>query len=165
MKKKLYCDIDSTINNHHERIRRWTLPSWPGKKIHPNAFTVIEVMKDKPAFGSQKAIKKLSQKYEIHWISTRPPHLESATIAWLQKYNYPIGSLTLVDNMMDKPDFLKSQEVDIFIDDFLTNHEKAKTKLRYDVIKKLDRLQIKYEIFDPISNNWERIVKKLMGAL
>jgi hypothetical protein len=163
MKKKLYCDIDSTVNNHHERIKRWTLPPWPGKEVHPNAFTPEEVLMDSPVFGSNDALKKLSRKYEIHWLTARPKNLESATFEWLKKYGYPIDSITLVDNMDKKVDFLKDREVDLFIDDFSTDHEKANTRLRYDVIKKLKKYNVNYEVFNPVSNNWGRLVKKNCG--
>ena len=38
----IYCDIDSTINNHENRIKKW----YKEGKIHPNAFTYEEIMKD-----------------------------------------------------------------------------------------------------------------------
>ena len=49
MRKQLYCDIDSTINNHWVRIKKWALPSFPGSSIDPRAFSREEIMKDKDA--------------------------------------------------------------------------------------------------------------------
>ena len=70
-KKKLYCDIDSTINNHWVRIQRWALPKFPGTSIDQRAFTKQEIMKDSPLPGSLEAIKKLSKFYEIHFLTAR----------------------------------------------------------------------------------------------
>ena len=58
-KKVLFCDIDSTINNHWVRIKKWTIPEFPGEKIHWRAFTRDELMKDKPLPNAQKVLKKL----------------------------------------------------------------------------------------------------------
>ena len=164
MRRKLFCDIDGTVTDHSQRIRRWTLPSWPGNAIHPNAFSEEEVMGDKPAFASQEALAKLSEEYDIHWITTRPAHLETVTLLWLQKHNYPVVSLTLVGNLKDKPAILKREGAALYVDDLMTDHEKAKTKLRADVVKELKKLKVKYEIFDPVSNNWSDIVKKYRGS-
>ena len=46
--KILFCDIDSTINNHWVRIQKWAQPSFPGTSIHQKAFTREEIMKDLP---------------------------------------------------------------------------------------------------------------------
>ena len=46
MKKQLYCDIDSTVNNHWVRIKKWALPQYPGNGIHHLAFSRDEIMLD-----------------------------------------------------------------------------------------------------------------------
>ena len=59
VKPTLYCDIDSTINDHWKRIKRNTsegICNWS------RAFSEEEVMKDKQPFESQRqdAIKQIA---------------------------------------------------------------------------------------------------------
>ena len=85
--KILFCDIDSTINNHWVRIQKWAQPSFPGTSIHPNAFTREEIMKDLPIENSIESIKKFSTEYEIHFLSARNfPESWDITKQWLDKY-------------------------------------------------------------------------------
>ena len=52
--KKLYCDIDNTLNNHWERIRRNTTDGWCD---FDKAFTYEEHQKDVVLPGSLEAVK------------------------------------------------------------------------------------------------------------
>lgn len=70
-KKILYCDIDSTINNHWVRIRKWTIPNFPGDEIHWKAFTRRELMKDLPLPDAKESINFFSNKYEINFLTAR----------------------------------------------------------------------------------------------
>ena len=57
--KILFCDIDSTINNHWVRIQKLATPSFPGISIHPNEFTREEIMKDLPIENAIESILKI----------------------------------------------------------------------------------------------------------
>ena len=63
--KILFCDIDSTINNHWVRIQKWAQPSFPGTSIHQNAFTREEIMKDLPIENAVESIEKFSKEYGV----------------------------------------------------------------------------------------------------
>ncbi len=69
--KILYCDVDSTLNNHWVRIQKWAVPSFPGTDIAQNAFTREEIMKDEPLPHSVETLKEFSKEYEIHILSAR----------------------------------------------------------------------------------------------
>ena len=67
-RKKLYCDIDSTINNHWERIHRWSnngICNWE------KALSRDEIMKDEVLPGVIEKLTKLSEEYEIHFLTAR----------------------------------------------------------------------------------------------
>tara|TARA_Y100001980_G_C14553810_1_gene339560 strand:+ start:3516 stop:4142 length:627 start_codon:yes stop_codon:yes gene_type:complete len=70
-KPKIFCDIDSTINNHSVRIRKWTLPKYPGNHIHWKAFTEKEIMLDEPIKNAKESILMLSNKYSINFLTAR----------------------------------------------------------------------------------------------
>ena len=70
MKKKLICDIDSTINNHWKRIEKWSKDN-PHNEISWRAFTMEELMKDDPLPNSKEVLSELSKKYSIHFLTAR----------------------------------------------------------------------------------------------
>tara|TARA_B100000287_G_C20623336_1_gene776773 strand:+ start:843 stop:1349 length:507 start_codon:yes stop_codon:yes gene_type:complete len=150
MKKILYCDVDSTINNHWERIKKWALPSFPGHEIHPNAFTREEIMKDIPIDGAVDSLNLLSNTYEIHYLTARNfSDAFDITKDWLEKYEFPIDSINVVARSSDKPEFLKDKKCDVLIDDFSAGQEHGPSfvNLYHNTIQKLDEYQIPYIIF------------------
>lgn len=70
MKKILFCDIDSTINNHWVRIQKWS-SSDPNNNIHWKAFTAKELMQDRPLPNSKESLKELSKYYSINFLTAR----------------------------------------------------------------------------------------------
>ena len=161
--KKLYCDIDSTINNHWVRIQRWALPFFPGNKIHQNAFTREEIMKDLPLDDALESIIKLSTEYEIHYLSARNFYDSyNITKDWLNKYNFPFVSINIVPRSIDKVEFLKHNHSDLLIDDLSKGQEYTDSyRILYeDTIQQLKDLGINFEVF---KNNWDEILKKWVG--
>jgi len=162
--KKLYCDIDSTINNHWVRIRKWALPSFPGTTIHQNAFTREEIMQDLPLAGALDSIIKLSSEYEIHYLSARNFYDSyNITKDWLDKYNFPYNSINIVARSIDKVQFLRHKQCDLLIDDLSKGQEYTDSYyiLYEDTIKELTSLGINFEIF---KNNWDEILDKWIGT-
>ena len=95
--KILYCDVDSTLNNHWVRIQKWAVPSFPGREILQNAFTREEIMKDLPLQHSVETLKEFSKEYEIHILSARGfEDSYQITKDWLDKYGYPYDSINIV---------------------------------------------------------------------
>ena len=154
--KILYCDVDSTLNNHWVRIQKWAVPSFPGKEIHQNAFTREEIMKDLPLPHSVETLKEFSKEYEIHILSARG--FEDC----LDKYGYPYDSINIVKYSKEKVDILKHVDVDLFIDDLSKGQEYGESYevLYTDVIEDLKQNNINLEIF---KNNWLEIKQKYLG--
>ena len=154
--KKLFCDIDSTINNHWERIQKHTVN---GKCNWNKAFSREEIMKDLPLRGSREALQKLSEKYEIHFLTARPfDDAYSITKDWLDREGFEYKSLIVVNKSMDKLPYVKEPGC-LFIDDLSRKHEtNPPYKILYwDVIRELNKNNVEYEIF---KNNWDEILKR-----
>ncbi|SVD00905.1 uncharacterized protein METZ01_LOCUS353759, partial [marine metagenome] len=98
-KPKLFCDIDSTINNHWKRIQKWTVPKFPNDNIDPKAFTREEVMKDEPLEDALESINELSRYYEIYFLTARDfPEAKSITTDWLNKNGFPYKGVIVVNS-------------------------------------------------------------------
>jgi glutathione synthase/RimK-type ligase-like ATP-grasp enzyme len=147
-RKILYCDIDSTINNHWARIQKWALPSYPGNRIHQNAFSREEVMKDELLPGAKEAIEKFIENgWEIHFLTARGfKDAYNITKEWLDLKQIPYNSITCVNSSKVKPEYLKEREVDLFIDDLSGGQEYSISyeNIYYDTIKKLKEYNIPF---------------------
>ena len=162
MKGAVYCDIDGTVLDHRPRIRQWTRGWLLRRTVDPRAFSPEAVAGDLPAYGSLEALRRIAERYEVHWVTARPETLRDATRGWLDRHGYPVSSLTLVPTLDEKPSFLAARpRVDLFVDDFLTGHEGPFLRLRRDVIRSLEERGIAYEVFHPRRNGWERIARRL----
>ena len=164
-KKILYCDLDSTLNNHWIRIQKWALPEYPGNSIHQNAFTRNEILKDTPLPNSIKALDFFSKSYKVNILTARNfRDAYSITKEWLDLHKFRYDSIKIVKSAMHKvyflnPFFFFKRRCDLLIDDFSKGQEYSESYVNiYDnVIEKLDEKNIKYEIF---KNNWDEILKK-----
>ena len=158
--KILFCDIDSTINNHWVRIQKWAQPSFPGTSIHQNAFTREEIMKDLPIENAVESIEKFSKEYEIHFLSARNfPEAWDITKQWLDKWGFTYKSINIVRSSIDKVQFVKQNPCDLFIDDFSKGQEYGNS---YEVlytytINQLNSMGINLEVF---KNNWLELTEK-----
>ena len=158
--KILFCDIDSTINNHWVRIQKWTQPSFPGTSIHQNAFTREEIMKDLPIENAVESIEKFSKEYEIHFLSARNfPEAWDITKQWLDKWGFTYKSINIVRSSIDKVQFVKQNPCDLFIDDFSKGQEYGNSYevLYTDTINQLNSMGINLEVF---KNNWLELTEK-----
>lgn len=156
MKPKLYCDIDSTLNTHRERIKRNTIGGWPGEAIDPKAFTREEVMKDQALPGALDALKKLSEHFEITYLTARMWDWPEGTITkdWLEREGFPIDHIVVVGSMEEKINFINANPCDLFIDDFSIYQERLYTALKQSVI---DKITVPFEIF---RGDWQYILDK-----
>ena len=161
--KRLFCDIDSTINNHWVRIQKWAQPSFPGTSIHQKAFTREEIMKDLPIENAVESIKKFSKEYEIHFLSARNfPQAWDITKQWLDKWGFTYKSINIVRSSIDKVQFVKQNPCDLFIDDFSKGQEYGNSYevLYIDTINQLNDMGINLEVF---KGDWNEVVKKYLG--
>lgn len=160
MRKQLYCDIDSTINNHWVRIKRWALPSFPGSSIDSRAFSREEIMKDDVLPGALNAIKQFSKEWDIHFLTARNfPDAYNITEQWLIQKGFPYNTINVVKKSKDKPPFLVQKQVDLFIDDLSAGQEFGPSyiNLYTSTIQELQNKNIKFEIF---KNNWDEILER-----
>ena len=158
--KILFCDIDSTINNHCVRIQKWASPSFPGTSIPPYAFTREEIMKDLPIENAVESIEKFSKEYEIHFLSARNfPNAWNITKEWLDKWGFIYKSINIVKSSIDKVEFVKNNHCDLFIDDFSKGQEYGESYqvLYTDTINQLNDMGVNLEVF---KGDWNEIRQK-----
>lgn len=158
--KILFCDIDSTINNHWVRIQKWAQPSFPGTSIHQKAFTREEIMKDLPIENAVESIEKFSKEYDIHFLSARNfPQAWDITKQWLDKWGFTYKSINIVRSSIDKVQFVKQNPCDLFIDDFSKGQEYGNSYevLYTDTINQLNSMGVNLEVF---KNNWLELTEK-----
>lgn len=120
MRPQLYCDIDSTINNHWVRIQRNTVNG----VIQPSAWTEEEVMQDEPLIGAVAALNKFATDFDVNFLSSRNwPGSKPMTEQWLRKHCFPFKSVNIVDSHHAKVPFLRDHHCDLYIDDFTGGQE------------------------------------------
>tara|TARA_Y100000361_G_C11151330_1_gene341265 strand:- start:1140 stop:1613 length:474 start_codon:yes stop_codon:yes gene_type:complete len=156
--KKLFCDIDCTINNHWERIKKFTKN---GSCDFTKAFSRDELMKDKVLPYSKESLKNLSEKYEIHFLTSRPfENAYSITKDWLDSNGFDYTSLIVVKSPMDKLKYV-TEDGCVFIDDLSRKHEtNPPYKILYwNVIKELNKNNVNYKIF---KGDWRQTIKGLL---
>ena len=85
----------------------------------------------------------------------------SITKEWLDIHGFQYDTITVVDTMDDKIKILQNSNSDLLIDDMSwgQNYVDSYVNLYDSTIKKLDKKNINYEIFNK-ENNWLAIVKK-----
>lgn len=158
---KLFCDIDGTVNYHYKRIRKWTLPKWPGEKIDLRAFTREEILKDEVIPDSVNALKELSNYFDIYFLTARDfPNAYKITKEWLDTMGFLYDGIHIVSTPIEKVKFLKKHKSDLFIDDLQRGHQTSKVEYYDDVITQLIKSNIRFEIF---SNNWDAIMVKYIN--
>ncbi len=149
--KKVFCDIDNTVADQYLRIRK----HFNGKNMHKILNNEKLILNDRIINHSREAIKLISKKYEINWLSARPKKLFDVTKAWLKKKKLPNERLYLVDSHEKKIRILKSNDVGLFIDDMKYDYFNNAPKKMTRFIQKLKRLKIKFILFD---GNWKKAI-------
>lgn len=154
--KKLYCDVDNTINHSWKRVRRWTKD---GVCDFSKAHTREEVMKDEVLPGAKEALEKLSERYEIIFLTARSyKDAYNITKDWLDEQGFNYSSIIVVKNPMEKLAYVRESDC-LFIDDLSRGHEvnPPYKVLYWYVIRELNSYNVEYEIFN---DNWEEIVER-----
>jgi len=154
----IYCDIDSTINNHYVRIKKWS----ENNKINSKAYTYEEIIKDEPLDNAIKSNHLLYDKFNIYFITARKkfPNAYNSTRDWLNKHGFRYDRIILTNNSEDKIKYLKEDNnLKFFIDDCKKNYE-SNPVLNQSFIDKLKENNIPFVIFD---NNWNFITDKIIN--
>ena len=156
-KPTLYCDLDSTLNDHYRRISRFTIE---GSCDFAAANQMDEVMKDLPLPFAKKSIDTLKQDYIINILTARPyPNAYKITKSWLDKFNFYYDDIIVVERSIDKIKYLEAKDT-LFIDDLSRKHESnlPYTILYENTIKELEKRKINYILF---KGDWKKVMHKL----
>ena len=163
MRPQLYCDIDSTINDHWKRIQRNTVNGY----IQPSAWTEAEVMQDTPLNGAVMALNRFASDFDIHFLSSRNwLDAKRITEAWLRREKFPFTSVNLVGRPEDKITFLKEHWCDLYIDDFTGGQEYGGPPAPVFYGNVVRDMPCPYEVFHPENpNEWNRVLAKYYEAI
>lgn len=163
---KIFCDIDSTVNNHWVRIQRNTTIGKNGSvNISDKAFAREEMMQDEPLAGSKDAIKKLKEEHEIHFLTARGAIKDGFNITkdWLNYHDFEYDSLMLVEKTMQKVELMSGYRDSLLIDDLsrMQHIGASYIHLYRDVIKELEKNNINFILF---KGSWVDVLDKIYGV-
>lgn len=156
-KKTIYCDLDSTLNDHYNRIKRFTVE---GKCDFLKASTEEELLKDLPLPHAIDSLNILSKDFNIIILTARPfPNAQEITKKWLDLHNFYYDSIIVVKKSLDKIKYVDSPS-SLFIDDLSRKHEtNPPYKVLYqDTIEELEKRKINYILF---KGDWKKVMHKL----
>ncbi len=146
-------DIDNTVADQDTRFRRYF--NKEKNIIDPKVFDKEIMLQDKPIEGSVETIKKLNQHFKIAWVSARKETFLNITIKWLEKNDFPIDDIFLVNQNDNKIEILKELKPIFHIDDMKYNWERLNPKPCNNFMRALEKLEIPFIIFE---NNWGNIL-------
>jgi len=156
-KPTLYCDLDSTLNDHYRRISRFTIE---GSCDFTAANQMKEVMRDLPLPYAKESIDILKEEYNICIITARPyPNAYKITKSWLDKHNFYYDGIIVTRESIDKVKYVNTKD-SLFIDDLSKKHESNPPyTILYDkTIEKLERRRINYILF---KGDWLKVINEL----
>jgi len=152
--KTIIVDIDSTMSNHWVRIRRNTLPYWPGSTISNKAWSREEVLTDTLLPGCQEVLFTLSsQDFHICYLTARNwPDAREITLEQLAKWEVPNPkNVMFTDTLAGKVDVLSKEMCHYLVDDFMTGQEHSIGTFHAGVAKAIQAKGIRVIVF---RNDW-----------
>lgn len=153
----LVIDIDNTVSDHISRLK--SCYNYSDNKLDLKKANSIEIVsKDSVLPGAVNAISVLSERYQIHWLSNRFEYLYETTYDWLERNDFCVDNLILVEKFNDKITYLNNIKPKMFIDDLEYDHNSMIPKTATIMIKQLRENKLNFIVFD---KNWAEIVKKL----
>ena len=160
----IVCDIDSTVNDHWNRILRC---SNSGVIDEKKAFSAVEVMKDKVLPNALEVNHKAVRLYHCNWVFLTARGWKDAysiTDSWLFKKEFLYHDLIICKNMSSKIEILKNMNCDIYIDDFTSGQERGLSNLtfRKDIKDAIENLGINVLV---AKNNWLDILKIIQKSV
>lgn len=152
--KTLITDIDSTMSDHWRRIRRNTMPSWPGAVINSKAWSREEVLQDQLLPNCMEILLTLSERdFRIRYLTARDwPKARQITIEQLTAWKVPNPEdVMFTSNMADKIAVLNKELCDYYVDDFTSGQERAISTFRREVAEAIEAKGIHVIVF---RNDW-----------
>lgn len=165
----IYCDIDSTINNHWVRIQKYSENRGGHYVILPGAFSRKSVMEDEPLPGAYKALRKLYlEDHTIKFLTARSfSDAKSITNDWLEKYDFLelASDVIVVPSPAHKVEILRAAlrngESLVFIDDLTRGHHEPTPSLLFGIIELLLDHSIPHIIFSHTKGGWDSASNKI----
>jgi hypothetical protein len=157
-----FCDIDSTVNDHYNRIERNTVNGVTSKK----AWTREEMEKDQVLENAVYVNHLLTNNgAALFFLTARlgvKDHVD-ITESWLDKHGFRYNGILYCRRMIDKINIVKIAPPHLLIDDFMTCQERGKENMRFriDIVEELKKycevavfkgewIQLCYQIRDTI---------------
>jgi predicted secreted acid phosphatase len=93
-KPRVIIDLDSTIANISFRVNAAKMvdPEMKSERFFKALFNPKMVKQDRPIKGTAEFLKRISKKYDIVYVTGRPPRMSQATKKWLEINGYPEGT-------------------------------------------------------------------------
>ena len=153
--KTLFCDVDSTVNNHWVRAKKfYGTPYFHAREV---------IMQDEPLPGAKEALWRFKQQgYRICYLTARDfPQAYSITYDWLMYHDFPVDEINVVKNSISKVSFLKGRSVDLFIDDLSgSQKEHGSYRVLYeDTISALESAGINFHVF---KGDWSVVEREFL---
>lgn len=157
---KIFCDIDSTINDHWRRIRRNTVPNWPNGRLDKKAFTEAEIMEDYPIDYNCVLDNIVLAGAELSFLTARNfIGAREITVKWLKEIaKIAYKELYIVPSMESKIDFLAIHRPDYYIDDFMSGQENSIPTFRRGIAEAIENLGINVIVF---RNDWNDVLEQI----
>ena len=158
MSKLLYCDLDSTLNNHWKRIKN----NSKNGIILPSAFSREEIMKDDATLYASMAIRKFHQHgWKIVILTARDfKDAHDITTEWLARKQIYYDDVVCVSSGGDKINYWMKNKSDLFIDDFMGGQEHRHPKFNHKLYSYWLDVGAIVEVF---RNNWKEIVERVLS--
>jgi SAM-dependent methyltransferase len=166
----LFCDVDSTLNDHWRRLQRWTTPQgtdWPSARQR------AEVMQDQPLPGAVAALQAFAaQGWDIHILTARGWDVPDGgvTRAWLREHGIPYAACHVLPEHQDKARLLRGWlaaggVVDLVIDDFSHGQELGGPPFTVEPAWVRD-CPAPHWVFTPgRAGEWDRVAARWLGRL
>ncbi|CAK0901568.1 unnamed protein product [Prorocentrum cordatum] len=165
---RLFVDVDHTVSDARERIRRATVPSWPGVSVDMGrALSLQELLQDPPIPGAAAALASLARDWEVSFLSARgSPDAFEATRRWLELHGFAYGQLILVDAARDKAAWLEDAAAEgrqvLLVDDLTRCHHCAAPEPDTETIGLLQQRGIRFHMFGEVP--WPELARLLARA-
>lgn len=154
-RKTIYCDIDNTICNNIERLKKYK----EGNYINFKKMTSNDIQTDTVINESVKYNNLLFKLYDIKFITARNKihNAYDETTKWLDNNNFKYSELIIVNKLEDKFKYLQNKEFVTIIDDFKINYENDEPELVIETISMFENNKLNFDVF---KNNWEDLYNK-----
>lgn len=146
MGKRIFVDIDSTINDHWRRIRDHTVGGWPGDTISGDAFGEA-AMEDMALPHAKNILAQLvnDHDFELTFLTSRGWDLgHDVTERWLARNGFDFYKQVLkVPSHTSKVQLLEFYRPDYWVDDCISGQERLIPSVLVDLMREADDLGVR----------------------